>query len=116
MKKCARLCVATGAMVALTFSLTAGAQRGDDAALAAKYLNDHEPELAQTAAGVKTLYLLLKLAPAALAAGEKEKARTYATELIALGESLESKPGFGTSHYSDATHIGNLVHGQLALK
>src|SRR5215204_2657059 len=57
----------------------------------------------------------LRLAPAALTAGDQDKARSFATELIALGESQRNKiPAFGPSLYSDARHIGNMILGQQA--
>jgi hypothetical protein len=115
MKKPAQLLIALFALLSLTVALPVGAQRADDATSAAKYLSDREPQLKTIEKPNKRLFLLLYIAPAALAAGENEKARTYSSELIALGESQRSQPGFGASMYSDATHIGNLVLGQLAL-
>jgi hypothetical protein len=102
----------------LTLTLTpyAWAQQDSDVQAAAQYLAKHEPELQQITSSNKKLFLLLSLAPAALAANEVEKARAYAQKLLALGESQKSQPGFGPSLYGDATHVGNLVLGLIALK
>lgn len=82
---------------------------------AAQYLAVHEPLLQQTDDQSLKLYLLLNLAPAALAAGDEGKAAAYAQELISLGEGLKSSPGFGPGMYSNAAHVGNLVLGRIAL-
>ena len=116
MKKFAQFLIFACVVLTLPAASVLRAQREADANSAARYLSVHEPELNQTETPSKRLFLLLKLAPAALAAGENEKARTYSSELMALGESQKSSsPGFGPSMYSDATHIGNLVLGELAL-
>jgi hypothetical protein len=115
MKKLAQCLVVMCVGVTLPASFIVKAQRGADANSASQYLNDHEPELKQIDKPSKRLFLLLKLAPAALAAGDNERARSYSAELMALGEAQKAFPGFGPSMYSDATHIANLVLGQLAL-
>jgi hypothetical protein len=115
MKKIAQLLIFACVVLTLSASSVLRGQRGADANSAARYLSVVEPELYQTEDPSQRRFLLLRLAPAALAAGENEKARTYSTEPMALGESQKSFPGFGPSLYSDATHIGNLVLGQLAL-
>jgi hypothetical protein len=58
---------------------------------------------------------LYYLAPAALAAGDTEKARAFAEELLILGEKTKTTPGFGPSNYSNATFTGNTVLGFIAL-
>lgn len=107
---CAVLCLA------LVLAEDVRAMQGDDLkAAAARYLAAHEPELQQTTDPRQRRFLLLYMAPAALSAGEAGKAAAYAQELMALGEQLKSTPGFGPSIYGDATHVGNLVLGHLAL-
>ena len=106
-------------LMALCFALALAsdvqAQQDSNVQAAAQYLAKHEPKLPQTTNLNKKLFLLLYLAPAALAANEMEKARAYAQELLTLGESQKSQPGFGPSLYGDATHIGNLVLGRIAI-
>ena len=102
--------------LALTFTPNALAQQsGDLKAEAAQYLAKHEPRLQQTTRPAQRLFPLWYVTAAALAAGDAEKARAYAQELLALGEQLKSQPGFGPSNYSQATHVGNLVLGRIAL-
>ena len=113
--KLAKVVVAV-AITGLAFSAVANAQGRDNAASAKEYLSVREPQLAQATQPVKKLMALLNLAPAALAAGETEKARLYSAELMAVGESLKSQPGFGPGMKSDAIHIGNLVLGEVSLK
>ena len=79
----------------------------------AKFLANHEPELAQ-ANQIKKFYLISNLAPAALAANQVEKARLYAEQLLELGQAMQTTPRFGPSLLSDGTHIGNMVLGQIA--
>jgi hypothetical protein len=69
----------------------------------------------QNAEPSSRLYQLQHLAAAALTAGDKAKAAAFARELMALGEELKSRPGFGPGLYGDAMHVGNLVLGHLAL-
>ena len=111
------LIVSTVLLSTLSLSMTiAFGQRGADPKSAAKYLSAHEVELNETPEPHKRIHLLMYLTPAAFAAGDNEKARTYATELIGLGESLRYKiAGFGPSLYSDARHIGNTILGLQAL-
>jgi hypothetical protein len=102
--------------LALTCAPRAAARQGDDLkAEATQYLARHEPELRQTTSAAKKLHLLAYLSPAAFAAGDTEKARAYAEELMALGEELKSKPRFGPTYYGRATHVGNIVLGYIAL-
>ena len=97
----------------LAFAPPASAQRNTDPA---QFLAAHEPELQQPIRDSRKLFLLTILAPAALAAKDFTKARNYANELMALGQSLQNSPGFGPSFYGDATHVGNIVLGQIALQ
>ena len=79
----------------------------------AKFLANHEPELEQ-ADPARKFYLISNLAPAALAANQVDKARTYAEQLMTMGQSMQNTPGFGPTFLSDGTHIGNMVLGQIA--
>src|SRR5262249_1961283 len=81
---------------------------------AAQFLAAHESELQSTTSS-RQLYLLGYMAPAALAANDIEKARTYSQELMALGVAQQNFPGFGPGLFSNTTHIGNIVLGQIAL-
>jgi hypothetical protein len=91
-------------------------QGGDFKAEAARFLASHEPQLQQADIEPnQRLHLLLNLTPAAMYAGDAEKAAAYAKELLALGEKLKTFPGFGPGLYGNATHVGNLVLGRLAL-
>lgn len=81
----------------------------------ARFLATHEPELQQAVPVARKLYLLSSLAPAALAANDFAKARTYAEDLMSLGKSQQDQPGFGPSLYGNSTHVGNIVLGKLAL-
>lgn len=102
--------------LALALAQGARAQTGNDPdGSAARYVASREPLMRQNAEPSSKLYQLQHLAAAALTAGDKAKAAAFARELMALGEQLKSRPGFGPSLYSDATHVGNLVLGHLAL-
>jgi hypothetical protein len=79
----------------------------------AQFLASHEPELSQVNQARK-FYLITNLGPAALAANQIEKARSYAEQSLAMGQALQSQPGFGPSLYSQGTHVGNVVLGQIA--
>ncbi|HEX8844450.1 MAG TPA: hypothetical protein VF791_07390 [Pyrinomonadaceae bacterium] len=95
----------------LTLTLNASARQDGDIQAAEQYLAGHELQLKETTRPIQRITLLRNLAPAALAAGKVEKARTYAQELVSLGEAQ--------SKYVDASgqavHIGNLVLGRIAL-
>lgn len=58
----------------------------------------------------KRYYLLVDLAKAAFTAGELEKARKYASEL--LDRAVEQRP---IGNYGNAVHHGNLILGRVAL-
>lgn len=108
---CAVLCFA------LTYAPNTQAQQGGDLKSdATEYLAAQEPQLQQTTKPQTRMFLLIYLAPAALAAGETDRAGVYARELMALGEQLKSQPGFGPSNYGQSAHVGNLVLGRIALE
>jgi hypothetical protein len=107
---CMALCLA------LTFAQGARAQQGGEHRTEAiRFLASREPQLQQETDPSKRMHLLLYLTPAALYAGEAAKADSYARELLALGVQLQKRPGFGPGMYGDATHVGNMVLGRLAL-
>lgn len=112
-KFCA-LCLALCFAVALAARAPAR-QGGNYSSAAAQYVKEQEQQLLQTADPHKRLFMLSRLAPAAFVAGDADKARAFAQELLVLGEQLKSQPGFGPSNYGQATHVGNVVLGRLAL-
>jgi hypothetical protein len=79
----------------------------------AQFIANHEPEL-DGANQARKFYLISNLAPAALAANQIDKARSYAEQLLAMGQAMQSQPGFGPSFYGNGTHVGNVVLGQIA--
>lgn len=102
----------------LALSLAQGARAQtskETAGEAARYVAAHEPLLSKIEFPGGRLHQLQHLAAAALAAGDKVKAAAFARDLMVLGEQLKKTPGFGPGLYSDATHVGNLVLGHLAL-
>ena len=102
--------------LSLALAQGARAQLGHDPdGAAARYVATREPLMRQTDEPSSRLYKLQHLTAAALTAGDKAKAAALARELMASGEQLKSQPGFGPGMYSDATHVGNLVLGHLAL-
>jgi tetratricopeptide (TPR) repeat protein len=81
----------------------------DKAALAKKSLSLRERALEKTASEQR-FYELGSVAKSALEAGEPEKAKQYASEL------LESAPKFKNDwNYGNALHEGNIVLGRIAL-
>lgn len=76
-------------------------EKQEAAATALKYF---EAALEATKQEVKRVYLLVDAARMSFAAGETEKAESYATELLS------------TSSQGNAVHHGNLILGRLALK
>lgn len=88
---------------------------GDLKEQAARFLARSEPRLEQTTAPSMRLHMLVYMAPAALCAGETEKAEECARELMKLREQVKSVPGFGPGLESLGTHVGNVVLGELAL-
>jgi hypothetical protein len=119
MNRLRRILFAPCAALCFTLALAPCAQARQDRdfkAEAAQFLAGHEPQLQQADIHPsKRLHLLLNLTPAAMYAGDAGKAAAYAQELMALGEKLKSRAGFGPGLYGDATHVGNIVLGRLAL-
>lgn len=97
---------------ALCYAPDAPAQRFQGGPRAAQYLADHEPELKETTSRLPRISLLMKLASAALEAGELGKAGGYAREALALGETQKEQPGV----YSDVAHVSQIVLGRIALQ
>lgn len=83
---------------------------------AVSWLKTHEEKLKQITEPNQRRNELAILTPAAFTAGETEKARNFAAELMALGEQTKSMPGFGSSNYGQATFVGNTVLGLIALQ
>lgn len=105
--------VIAAAGILFTISAYAGAQDRRETTDPNEFLAKHEAELEQAGQSRK-LYLLLAMAPAALAANKIEKARSYADQLFAMGEAMQAMPGFGPSMLADSTHVGHMVLGQIA--
>ena len=61
-------------------------------------------------------YLLANLAPAALAAGETEKAENYARELMVVADKRIHNRVIRSSSMGYATYISNMVLGRIALE
>jgi hypothetical protein len=78
------------------------------------WVKEHEAQLAQTTDPSRRFHMLTKLAPAALSAGDTEKARAFAKELMDLGDQIKSQPGFGPGNYGRSLFIGNTVLGLIA--
>lgn len=76
----------------------------------AEVVDEFEQMLKQTANACDKIWLETFIAPAALAAGDKEKARTYAQSMLA--QAATSPPDCDAGK---AVHVGNLVLGQIAL-
>ena len=104
--------------LALTLAQGAEAQQQgvDYKAQAVQFLATREPQFEQEKDPAKKLYMLLNLTPAAMYAGDVQKATAYAQALLVEGEKAQSQPGFGPGLYANATHVGNVVLGRLALQ
>lgn len=76
-----------------------------------KQVSESQNEQPKTDADAKEFYQLTKMAPNALAAGEMEKAKEYAQELLKQAESFKKNWNYG-----NALHAANIVLGQIALK
>lgn len=87
----------------------------DTKSLALAYLKAHESDLKKDAPETEQYRALYNLCPAALSAGEIEKAKNYANALIELAPRLEGMPGFGPGMQGTALHIANIVLGHIAL-
>lgn len=73
-------------------------------------LNRYEKLLQETTEAQSRFYLTTKAAPTALAAGETEKAKTYALALLQQAPTLRDDWNYG-----NAVQVGNLVLGLIAL-
>jgi hypothetical protein len=96
----------------LSFTLDVFAQQSNDEiqVLAKQYLAKFEPQLRTTTDTNARFYLLSEIAPAAFAAGDLVKAKTYSLEL--LKQAALHKEDW---NYGNAIHVGNLVLGRIAL-
>src|SRR5262245_11523301 len=79
-------------------------------AKATQDLRQFEERLNLTNDRLKSFYLLTRMAPAALAAGDSVKASDYAKKLLAMAVDLPQDWNYG-----NALHMGNLVLGEIAL-
>jgi tetratricopeptide (TPR) repeat protein len=91
------------------YALTAQSQPGTNSA--AKALAEFEKAQTQTGAPAPEFYKLVDLAKMAFSAGDMEKARTYATELLRQAPSRK-----GDWNYGNAIQHGNIVLGRIALR
>ena len=109
-EKLSALCVTLA--FALTFTLAVFAQQSNDATqvLAKQYLAKFEPQLRATTDKDAKFYLLSEITPAAFAAGDLAKAKTYSLEL--LKQAALQKEDW---NYGNAIHVGHLVLGRIAL-
>jgi hypothetical protein len=78
---------------------------------AAEALVRYEKVLQGTTDQLKRFYLMTRLTPAALAAGETEKAKSYALILLQQAATLPNDWNYG-----NAIEVGNIVLGLIALK
>jgi tetratricopeptide (TPR) repeat protein len=93
------------------YTLRSFARSPDDARDARSALAAFEKARSLSASAAERFYNLDDLGKAALAAGEYDKARRYAGELLAAA------PRFPKNwNYGNALHLGNLVLGRLALR
>jgi hypothetical protein len=74
-------------------------------------LSRYEELIQATSEPQRRFYLTTKAAPTALAAGETEKAKTYALTLLQQAATLRDDWNYG-----NAIQVGNLVLGLIALK
>src|SRR5215510_2304765 len=79
-------------------------------AKATQDLKQFEVKFKATADRFEAFYVLSRMAPTALAAGESEKAGDYAKQLLAMAVDLRRDWNYG-----NAIHVGNLVLGEIAL-
>src|SRR5207248_1745599 len=83
--------------------------------LAIAYVDLHEPKLKEAVTDHDRYWILYYLCPAALSAGEIDKAKSFANTLLEIAPRLERRPGFGPGMNGAATHIANIVLGRIAL-
>src|SRR5215204_2187295 len=103
---CVMLCLA----LALTSEATARQGSSETEALAKQYLAKYEPQLRATTDTNAKFYLLSEITPAAFAAGELGKAKTYSLDLLKQAASFKQDWNYG-----NAIHVANLVLGRVAL-
>jgi hypothetical protein len=106
-----------GVSLVLSFVMAASAQikQPDIETLAKQFLGTNEYKLEETKDSLTKFSLLKRLAPAALRAGNKEKAAKYAAQLMIEAKNIESTPAFGPGEVAYATHISNTVLGYIAM-
>jgi hypothetical protein len=102
---------------ALAFNAVAPAQQTPAAASATgetvsatEALSRYEQLLKATTDPTQTFHLMSKIVPAALAANEREKTKSYALVLLEQAASMKNNWNYG-----NAVHVGNIVLGRLAL-
>jgi hypothetical protein len=98
-----------GHLYALGSSKLSGEARHE---AATRSFEELERAFACEQAELQLFMMLPKLAKAAFEAGQFDKARTYATDLLSWAE----RPDFFYHKNGDAIHYGNLVLGRLALR
>lgn len=98
-----------GHLYALGLSKQTGESRRE---AAARSFAELERAFACETEELERFWMLPDLAKAALEAGELDKARAYATDLLSEAD----KPGYFYHKNGPAIHYGNLVLGRLALK
>lgn len=81
---------------------------------AEQFVSSNELKLQKETNLVDQFFLLEKLGPAALAAGDAEKAGKYAREMAAVADKLYSEQRGLASISGEATHISNIVLGRIA--
>ncbi|HEY0461316.1 MAG TPA: hypothetical protein VGC97_19435 [Pyrinomonadaceae bacterium] len=87
----------------------------DQGSLAQEFVKDKEVQLVNTDDSLRRFSLLRNLAPAALSAGDREKAKKYAEELMIVAKKMESTSRFGPGNLGFATHVSNTVLGLIAM-
>jgi hypothetical protein len=101
-------------LLAFALALTPEAfarQGGSEAeALAKQYLAKYEPQLRAATDKNSRFYLLSEITPAAFAAGELGKAKTYSLDLLKQAAALKEDWNYG-----NAIHVAHLVLGRIAL-
>ena len=99
------------AVLFFCFTLFASAQQppAADKPSAAEALARYEKLLQATSDQSERFYLTTKAAPTALAAGDSEKAKSYAHALLEQAASMRDDWNYG-----NAVHVANLVLGRIA--
>jgi len=78
--------------------------------VAARALKIFEEHLNSAGTTEQRFYLLSEIAPTAFSAGDLQKAKSYSIALLSMALDFR-----GNWNYGNATHIGNLVLGRVAL-